>query len=100
MEYSWGWLFNQDWCDGETNSWFQPWIFKQPLSDLIQDISPTDICLKIKDLWNNTDVLLRTCILLSHLQLPKQSKIEVLVLYLRWRTQGYGMVIEWSVFNV
>jgi len=39
--------------DGETNIWFQPWILKQPLCDLIQDISPTDICLKIKDLWNH-----------------------------------------------
>jgi hypothetical protein len=44
--------------DGDNNIWFQAWIHKQPLCDLIQDISPTDLCLKINNLWNNDRCIL------------------------------------------
>ena len=37
--------------DGDTNMWFHPWIAKHPLINVVQNISPDQLCLKIKDLW-------------------------------------------------
>jgi len=37
--------------DGDTNMWFHPWIAKHPHINVVQNISPDQLCLKIKDLW-------------------------------------------------
>jgi hypothetical protein len=44
--------------DGDTNMWFHSWIVKHPLINVVQNISPDHLCLKIKDLWDNGESII------------------------------------------
>jgi len=59
--------------DGDTNMWFHPWIVEHPLINVVQNISPNHLCIKIKDIWDNGESII------AELNLPLSSEIAATI---------------------